>query len=264
MIIDTHAHLMFPEFEKDLEEVLTRARAAGVAAIINAGCGVEASEKSVEMADGKFLYATVGLHPYDAGELTDELIEKWRSLISGDSKQFRKIVAVGETGLDYFKAKVPADVQKKSFEEHVKLAEDVDLPVIVHNRNADDECLEILKKYPGVEAVFHCFGSSLEFAKKVWDAGYYTSFTGIVTYPAAEELRKVLKEVPMDRFFVETDAPYLAPQLYRGSRNEPAYVGEVLKCAAEVKGLDFKVVESAAFSNSVKFFDIYSTTLPLL
>ncbi len=256
MIIDTHAHLMFPEFEKDLDEVLDRAKKAGVTAIVNAGCGVEASKKSVKMADGKFLYATLGLHPYDSSDLSEELIKEWETFISSNVKTRKRVVAVGETGLDYFKAKIPVEIQKNSFEEHVKLAKRTGLPVIVHNRNADDDCFEILNKFPSVKAVFHCFGSSLEFAKRVWDAGYFTSFTGVVTYPAAVELRKVLKEVPMDRFFVETDSPYLAPQIYRGERNEPAYVSEVLKCVAEAKGLDIKEVEGVAFKNSKDFFEI--------
>ncbi len=258
MLIDTHAHLMFPEFDKDLDEVLNRAKKAGVTAVINAGCGVEASKKSVEMADGEFLYATLGLHPYDSADLDDDLIKEWESLISSDKSGRGRIVAVGETGLDYFKAGVPKDIQKRSFERHVALARRTGLPVIVHNRNADDDCLEILSKYPSVKAVFHCFGSSLEFAKKVWDSGYFTSFTGIVTYPAAVGLREVLREVPMDKFFVETDAPYLAPQIYRGERNEPAYVLEILKCVADVKKIDIADVRKAAFENSKEFFGLNS------
>lgn len=256
MLIDTHAHLMFSEFDKDIDAVLERARKAGITAIVNAGCGVEASKKSVEMADGSFLYATLGLHPYDSADLDDDLMREWESLISSDRGGKKCIVAIGETGLDYFKAAVPKDVQKRSFERHVALAEKKGLPVIVHNRNADEDCLEILSKYPSVKAVFHCFASSLEFAKKVWELGYFTSFTGIVTYPAAVGLREVLKEVPMDKFFVETDSPYLAPQVYRGKRNEPAYVFEVLKCVADVKKIDIEDVRRAAFENSKEFFEI--------
>ncbi|MBI2634090.1 TatD family hydrolase, partial [Candidatus Peregrinibacteria bacterium] len=180
-MIDTHAHLMVPEFKEDYGKVVERAKEAGLTAIINVGCGVDFSRLSVTMADGKFLFATVGLQPDDALDLNEELMEEWRKLIDADKKWAdRKIVAIGETGLDYVRSEIDPEKQKKSFERHLRLADEVGLPVIVHNRGADEDCLKLLGEFPDVKAVFHCFGASLEFARKVWDAGYMTSFTGII------------------------------------------------------------------------------------
>lgn len=261
MLIDTHAHLMFPEFNYDLENVIRRARDAGLVKIVNVGCSKESSSQAVEMAKacssdgGDFLYATLGLHPYEALDLTDELIGKWEELIIEDKKNaVKKIVAIGEIGLDYFKASIGHSEQKEAFRKQLKLASRFDLPVIVHNRAADWDCLEILKEFAGVRAVFHCFGSSLEFAKKVWETGFMTSFTGIVTYPNASDLREVVKEVPPHMFMLETDCPYLAPQAYRGKRNEPAYVLETAKMVAEIRSIELAEVEKLAVENSKNFF----------
>lgn len=265
MLIDTHAHLMFPEFKDDLKNVLARAREAGLVKIVNVGCSKESSSQAVEMAKadssdgGDFLYATLGLHPYDALECSDKLMEEWEKWILEDKENFekggvRKIVAIGEIGLDYFKAKVGHGEQKEAFRKQLKLAIKVGLPVIIHNREADMECLEVLKEFYGVRAVFHCFGSSLEFAKKVWEAGFMTSFTGIVTYPNAKDLRDVVKEVPLDKFMLETDCPYLAPQAYRGKRNEPSYVVETAKMVVEIRSIELAEVEKRAVENSKKFF----------
>ena len=260
MLIDSHAHIMFSEFEEDREEVLKRAREAGLERIVNVGCGVESSELAMKMAQEDktgFLYATLGLHPYEALMVNDELLEKWEKWIL----EKRKIVAIGEIGLDYFKAKVGHEEQKEAFRKQLLLAQKTGLPVIVHNREADEDCLEILEEFaeksvPGhrLEVVFHCYGSNLEFARKVWAAGYMTSFTGIITYPNAQNLREVVKAVPLDKFMVETDCPYLAPQAYRGKRNEPAYVVETAKMIAEVKGMEFEEVAKISIRNTKKFF----------
>lgn len=279
MLIDTHAHIMFPDFDDDREEVVRRAKEAGLEKIVNVGCGKDSSELSVKMAredKNGFLYATVGLHPYDALDVNDELLEEWEKWIVVDKNaDVRKIVAIGETGLDYFKSKVDPEKQKFSFKKHLELAVKMGLPVIVHNRSADEDCLNLLKEFSRdgeeygklikscgcdenemapVKAVFHCYGSNLEFARKVWEAGFLTSFTGIVTYPSAKELREVVKEVPLDKFMVETDCPYLAPQAYRGKRNEPSYVVETAKMIAEVKGLNIGEVEEIVMKNANSFF----------
>ena len=258
MLIDTHAHIMFPEFDEDRDEVIQRAKDAGLKAIVNVGCGVDVSAKSVEMADGEFLYATVGLHPYDASELSEDLMEEWEELILKDfqdNARLRRVVAIGETGLDYFKGKVDPEKQKESFRAHLELAKKIGLPVIVHNRDADEDTLELLLQFPDVRAVFHCYGSDLEFARRVWGVGYVTSFTGIITYPSAVALREVVKEAPMDQFMVETDCPYLAPQAFRGKRNEPSYVVEVAKMIAEVKGLSYEKISQVSTANAEKFFN---------
>ncbi|MBT4917757.1 TatD family hydrolase, partial [Candidatus Peregrinibacteria bacterium] len=168
-------------------------------------------------------------------------------------KENGRIVAIGECGLDYFKAEVPKDVQEKAFRLQLELAQSLKIPIIIHNRDADDDCLRIMDDYK-VEAVFHCYGSSVEFARKLWYRGIYTSFTGIITYPNAEDLRKVVDEVPMDMFMVETDCPYLAPQEHRGERNEPSYVVEVVKKIAEIKEMPEKDVARISTENANEFF----------
>lgn len=260
-MIDTHAHLMFPEFQGDFDAVILRAKGAGLTKILNVGCGEESSRQSVEMADGEFLYATIGLHPYDALDYTEELFKEWEKLIRKDQREFetmrrKRIVSIGETGLDYLKSKVDPEKQKFSFAKHLELAKKMKLPVIVHNRESDEDCFNLLREFPDVQAVFHCFGSNLEFARKVWEAGYFTSFTGIITYPNAHDLREVVKAAPIEKVMIETDCPYLAPQAYRGNRNEPAYVVEVAKCVAEVKNMKFEELVEILDQNTQKFFNI--------
>lgn len=252
-MIDTHAHLMFPQFKDDFEDVIKRAREVGVSKIINVGCDEESSAQAIKMAkEYDFLYATVGLHPYDAEKASQEIFDEWERMILED----KRIVAIGETGLDYIKAEIDREVQKKSFRMHLELALKVGLPVIVHNRGADEDCFEILREFSDVRAVFHCYASNLEFASKVWETGYFTSFTGIITYPSAADLREVVKDVPMDKFLVETDCPFLAPQKYRGKRNEPAYVAEVVKCIAEVKGMSVEEIDEISTNNAFEFFHL--------
>jgi len=253
MLIDTHAHLMFPEFKDDIDDVIKRANDAGVKKMINVGCDLKSCGQTLEMLQKyECLYSTLGMHPYEAAHVTQELMDSWQKLI----KENKKIVAIGECGLDYFKANVPKDVQKAAFKMQLELAKKVNLSVIVHNRDADDDCLEILRDYPTLKVVFHCYGSSLEFARKLWEVGIFTSFTGIVTYPKAQTIRDVVLEVPLDRFMVETDCPYLSPQLYRGKRNESSFVTEVVHEISRVKNLSYKEVERISTENAVAFFSL--------
>ncbi|MFH1533389.1 MAG: TatD family hydrolase [Nitrospirota bacterium] len=231
MIIDTHAHLMFDKFEGEVDQVVERAKEVGVGKIINIGCTLKDAIRSHEMSlKYDELYATLGLHPHDALDISDELMVKWAGLI----EENKRIVAIGECGLDYVKADVPKEDQKKAFRMQLKLAQKVGLPVIIHNRDADEDTMEILDEFD-VNAVFHCYSSDIEFARKLWYKGYFTSFTGVVTYPNTEDLLKVVEEAPMDKFMVETDCPFLAPQGHRGERNEPSYVAEVVEKIAEIK-----------------------------
>jgi len=266
MIIDTHAHLMFDKFEGEVPEILKRASEAGVGKIINVGCDIKSSFQAVEMSEGGAgvssggeLFATVGLHPYNILDLSDDLLDKWEKLIDGPS--WKKIVAIGEIGLDYFKSEVSHEEQKAGFRRQLEFASNVSLPVIVHNREADEDTLEILREYPKVKVVFHCYGSSLEFARKLWDYGYYTSFTGVITYPNAAGLREVVANAPDWTIMVETDCPFLAPQNVggvgmRGQRNEPSYVSEVLREIARIRGCGFAEMEDLQERNVKKFYSI--------
>jgi len=267
MVIDTHAHLMFDQFKGEVSCVLARAAEVGVKKIINVGCSPRASKQAWEMVEkfdgeaGVSLYATLGLHPYDVLELTDDLLAEWEGWIREDKERVakggeRKIVAIGEIGLDYFKAEVGKEDQKVAFRRQLEFAKAVDLPVVVHNREADEDTLGILREYPDLKVVFHCYGSNLDFAKKLWDFGYYTSFTGIVSYPNARELHEVVKAAPDWTVMVETDCPFLAPQKFRGGRNEPAYVVEVLKEVARLRGSDMQEIESLQERNVKEFYGI--------
>ncbi len=256
MIIDTHAHLMFEQFNADLDDVLSRARQAGVQKMINVGCGVESSRQAVEMA-AKYsdLYASVGMHPYEADLLDESILAEWERQIMENEK----IVAIGECGLDYVKSTVDKEIQKRAFLMQLELARRTELPVIIHNRGADEDCLKILSDFNAanalrVNAVFHCYSSDANFARRVWHDGYYTSFTCNVTYSSSEELRKVVAEVPMDLFMVETDCPFLAPQDKRGERNEPSFVVDVVKTVAEVKKISFEEIARISSENALGLF----------
>lgn len=285
MIIDTHAHLMFDQFKGEVPAVLKRASDVGVGKVVNVGCSVESSKRAWEMIDefgggvgalsvgaggssSVSLYATLGLHPYDVLDLTDGLLDEWEEWIRGDQgcagggSVGRRIVAIGEIGLDYFKAtKVSHEDQKTGFRRQLEFALRVGLPVVIHNREADEDTFEILREYPDVKAVFHCYGSSLEFARKLWDYGYYTSFTGVITYPGASGLRDVVREAPDWTIMVETDCPFLAPQsvqgeCVRGERNEPAYVVEVLREVARVRRKGIGEVEELQERNVGEFYGV--------
>ncbi len=252
MIIDTHAHLMFSQFSDDLDDVIQRAKDSGVEKIINVGCSIESSKQSIKMAqEHDCLYATLGVHPHDAALVNSQLIEEWEKLI----KDNEKVVAIGECGLDYVKSDASPGVQKEAFILHLELARKVDLPVIVHNRGTNGDCMKVLNKFAdGVRCLLHCFGNDLECAKRAWDRGCMTSFTGIATYYKAEELREVIREVPLDKFMVETDSPFLAPQVHRGRRNEPAYVTEVIKIIADLKGMSSEEIARVSTENALRLF----------
>jgi len=252
MLIDTHCHIQFKPLIHNLDAVIHRAHDAGVAKMIVVGCDIESTRSALKIAqkhDG--IYAAVGLHPQDSRKLTNEMWEEFKELAKHE-----KVVAIGETGLDFFKEYSPKDVQIEVLRKHIKLAKDLDLPLIVHNRDSDEKCLEILMAEGVKNAVFHCFASNIEFARKVWMAGYYTSFTGVVTYPSARDLHTVVEECPMDAIMVETDCPYLAPQKYRGGKNEPSYVVEVAREIARLKGVSYEEVAEISTKNAQEFFKI--------
>jgi len=269
MIIDTHAHLMFDQFKGKEADVFKRASDAGVKKIINVGCSLEASKQAYEMLEkydgvsGVSLYASLGLHPYDVLDLSDDLLSEWEGWIAKD----KRIVAIGEIGLDYYVRpggradnspilNAPKEKQKEAFVRQLEFAVRVGLPVIIHNREADDDTFEILRSYPNLKAVFHCYGSNLKFAQKLWENGYATSFTGVITYPNAKNLHEVVRECPDWTIMVETDCPFLAPQRVRGSVNEPAYVADVLKEVAKIKGRDLVEIEALQEKNVREFYGV--------
>lgn len=257
MLIDTHAHLDFKEFDRDRDEVIRRAKKFGVEKIINVGCNLKRSQNSIALSQ-KYdnIYATVGLHPHDA----KEEFGKYEELAKlGKNK---KVVAIGECGLDYFRLEKEEDKikQKEVFLSQLDLALKLNLPVIIHCRNAFDDLLTLLKikKYKNkIRGVTHCFSGTLRYAREFLNLGLSISFTGSITYVRPKgELLAVVRMVPLDRIMIETDSPYLAPVPHRGKRNEPAFVKFVAEKIAEIKGLGFKTIADQTTQNAINLFKL--------
>lgn len=253
-MIDTHAHLQMQEFDGDWPAALDGAEQAGIEYVVVVGFDVESSKKAVAMAEqsGRLL-AAVGVHPHDASKLDDAALEELR-LLAGHPK----VVAVGETGLDFYRDRSPREKQIEAFEAQLALAEKVQLPVIVHDRDAHAQTTEILSARAGnlVGGVLHCFSGDIELAKAALDWGFYISIAGPITYPNAKDLRSVVERVPIERMVIETDAPYLAPQAKRGKRNEPAYVRYVAEELATLKGLGVDDIDRITTLNAKQLFGL--------
>ena len=229
---DTHAHLDFPAFDKDREEVIERARKAGIEKIVCVGCDSASSDRCIELAHKyDFIDASIGVHPSDADKWNTDLANKFIVQAKGD----KKVVSIGEIGLDYFHLTHPKELQKRVFREQLELAKQVGLPVCVHMRESASDVYDVLID-SGIERVtLHCFNEGLEFAEKAWARGWVLGFGGTITYPKNEALRKVVAVCPSELFVLETDCPFLPPQGHRGERNEPAYVVEVERVVREVR-----------------------------
>jgi TatD DNase family protein len=255
MFVDSHAHIDGPEFDEDREQVIKRARAAGVSAILNVGTGDPRSgafERAVTLAGRhEDVFAAVGVHPHDARLFDAEAEQRITGLIRSSSR----VIAWGEIGLDFHYDNSPRDTQKQVFQRQLQLAREAKLPVIIHTREAEDETVEIIKSENAdgtLAGVMHCFSGTHRLALQALELGFYISFSGIVTFKKADELRAVAREVPLERLLIETDCPYLAPVPFRGKRNEPAYVVEVARCLAELRGLsldELARITSTNFSN---------------
>ncbi len=256
MFIDSHAHIDGPEFDSDRDEIIERARAAGVSTILNVGTGdphSDAFERAVDLGK-KYdsVYTAIGTHPHDARFYDDKAEEKIKGLV-----QSERVIAWGEIGLDFHYDNSPRDVQIEVFKRQLRAARECDLPVVIHTREAESETIEILQSdYAGAErrGIFHCFSGSMELAQRASELGFMMSFSGIVTFKKADELRAVAKQVPLDRLLIETDCPYLSPIPYRGKRNEPAYVVEVARCLAGIRGLELEQMARITSENFNRFF----------
>jgi TatD DNase family protein len=258
MFIDSHAHIDGHEFDADREEVIQRAQAAGVSLILNVGTGdphSDAFERAVELGrQHESIYTAIGTHPHDARLYDDSAEAKIKNLINNEH-----VIAWGEIGLDFHYDNSPRDVQIEVFKRQLRAARECHLPVVIHTREAEAETIQILKsEYNGAHrrGVFHCFSGSLELAQRALEIGFMISFSGIVTFKKADELRAVAKEVPLDRLLIETDCPYLTPIPYRGKRNEPAYVVEVARCLATLHGIDMEDMARITSENFNRFFGL--------
>jgi TatD DNase family protein len=245
-IFETHAHLDLPDFSEDRAEIIAGCLEAGITRIINIGFNQETSENAIAIAEQyPFIFATVGYHPHDAVEYNAEAIK--------ELARHEKVVALGEIGLDYFRNISPRYIQRQVFEEQILLAQEYDLPIIVHCRDAHDDCYEILKQNNAKEVVFHCFSGDVLFAEKIISEGWNLSFAGNITYKKSN-LDDVIRMVPNEVFFVETDSPYLAPTPHRGERNDPTYLPYVIQKIAEVRGQTPKKIAEITYANAMKFF----------
>lgn len=251
MIWDTHAHLDDPRYVEDFERVLENMKAAQITRVTNIGFDLPSSKRSVELSQRfDFIYAAVGVHPHDAEGTTDET---WETLLQLAKKE--KVIGWGEIGLDYYRDLSPRSVQKDCFIQQIELADQAGLPIIIHNRDAHEDLLRIIKEHPPkYGGVFHCYSGSWEMAKVVLNSGFYLSFAGPLTYKNSRHTVEVASKVPMDRFLVETDSPYLTPEPYRGKRNEPAYVREVAAKIAQLRGLSLEEVAYQSFQNAARLF----------
>lgn len=248
MLIDTHAHLDSSKFDNDREEVISRALEAGIDTIINIGFNRETIPSTMALAEQyPFIYAAVGWHPTDAINMRIEEDLAWiESLCSHP-----KVVAIGEIGLDYYWDTSPKEIQHTVFREQIRLAKRLNKPIIIHNRDAHEDILRILKEEKASETggIMHCFSGSWETAKQCLDLNFYISFGGPVTYKNAKVPKEVLEQVPLDRLLLETDAPYLTPHPHRGQRNESAYVRIIAETAAQIKGVSLEDIARITSEN---------------
>lgn len=253
-MIDTHAHLDYPQYDGDRREVLSRAWDSGLTAIITVGTDDDASRRAVSLAESNpRIYAAVGLHPHEAGKVNDRIMAALEELARRP-----RVVAVGETGLDYHHPTPPSAAQEDVFRKHIHLARDAGLPLIIHSRDAHDEVMSMLRLEGGREigGVMHCFAGDREAAEEALELGFHISFSGILTFKNAVTTKEVARHVPSDRLLVETDCPFLSPHPFRGQRNEPARVSLVVRELARLKELSVEEMAVTTTANARRLFSL--------
>jgi len=252
MFIDTHCHLDFPDFDNDRDEAIKRAKSRGIDYMVNIGASLQGSRRALELSrQYDFIYATVGCHPHEADKCDKKMQDYLGKLARND-----KVVAIGEIGLDYYKNYSKVENQKSLFISLVGLAKDLGLPLVIHNRQAQDDTLKILNQTKPTKAVVHCFSGDEAFLKDCLDSGFFISFTCNLTYKKAHNLRALAKLTPLDRLMLETDAPFLPPEGFRGRRNEPAYVEFLAREIAGIKGISIEEVGRITSDNAKRFFNL--------
>ena len=247
MYFDSHAHLDDARFQPDFDDILARMRENGVTGMMNIGCDLPSSERSIERYD--WIWAAVGSHPDDADHVDEARIARYRALC-----QNPRVRAIGEIGLDYHYEDIPREIQKTAFRMQLALARELSMPVVVHEREAHEDGMRIIDEFPEVKGVFHCYSGSLEMAKELVKRGWYIGFTGVITFKNARKAVEVAEWLPLSRTLIETDCPYMAPEPFRGRRCDQSMVPQMAKKIAEIKGLAPEAVAQATFRNAVTLF----------
>jgi len=251
MLFDTHAHLDDRAFDQDRTTLLEGLKDRRIALVMNPGCSLESSRNAVAMAEKySWLYAAVGSHPDAADEVCDRVIEEYRKLCKLSSK----IKAIGEIGLDYHYEDIPRELQRKAFVMQMELAAELDLPVIVHERDAHEDGMAIVKDFPTVKGVFHCYSGSAEMARQLVELGWYIGFTGVLTFKNARKAIETAASIPLERIVLETDCPYMAPEPFRGRRNDPGYLYRMAGKLAEIRGLPIDEIHRITTENGKRLY----------
>ena len=252
MLFDTHAHMDDRAFQEDRDTLLAGLAEKGVALVMNPGCSLESSRNAVALAEKyPFVYAAVGSHPDAADEVNETVLDEYRMLCKHD-----KVKAIGEIGIDYHYEDIPRQLQLKAFRMQLELAREVGLPVIVHEREAHEDGMALVREFPDVTGVFHCYSGSAEMARQLVDRGWYIGFTGVLTFKNARKAIETAASIPIDRIVLETDCPYMAPEPFRGRRNDPGYLHRMAEKLAEIRGLSVAEVHAITLENGKRLYRI--------
>ena len=252
MLFDTHAHLDAQAFDSDRAELLAGLPDKQIGLVMNPGCNLESSRKAVAMAQNyPWLYAAVGSHPDSADEVCDSVLEEYRKLC-----KLEKVKAIGEIGLDYHYEDIPRELQKKAFRAQMALAAELNLPAIVHQRDSHEDSMAIVREFPTVKGVFHCYSGSAEMARQLVELGWYIGFTGVLTFKNARKAIETAASIPIDRIVLETDCPYMAPEPFRGRRNDPGYLYRMAEKLAEIRGLNLEDIHRITTENGKRLYRI--------
>ena len=253
MLFDTHAHMDDRAFDEDREELMAGFPGKGVGLVMNPGCSLASSYNAVKLAQQyDHVYAAVGSHPDVASEVNDQVLEEYRKLCKLNSK----VKAIGEIGIDYHYEDIPRDIQLRAFRMQMELARELKLPVIVHEREAHEDGMAVVKEFPDVTGVFHCYSGSAEMAKQLVELGWYIGFTGVLTFKNARKAIETAAAIPLERIVLETDCPYMAPEPFRGKRNDPGYLYRMAEKLAEVRGLSPEEIQTITMENGKRLYRI--------
>lgn len=251
MLFDTHAHMDDRAFDQDRDTLLSELPQQGIGLLMNPGCSLASSRQACALAERyDYIYAAVGSHPDAADEVNEDVLEAYRVLC----KQNPKVKAIGEIGLDYHYEDIPRQRQLEAFRDQMALARELDLPVIVHEREAHQDGMAVVDEFPQVTGVFHCYSGSLEMAKELIKRGWYIGFTGVLTFKNARKAVEVAREIPLDRIVLETDCPYMSPEPFRGKRNDPGKLYRLAQALAQIREIPAEQVEAITFENGKQLY----------